>query len=122
MKNILWISAHAPLAIQIKELERLFGKIQIDQRQQDPEKDRGYMSAAQIVAEFKNGHYDEMVIVAPLSVIEKIIELGVKPLKARVEPLPTKAGSDFEWRGRYFKFLGIERVLRIEVVTQLLRK
>jgi len=121
MKKILWHSEHQPIQIQVDELKKIFGEIEIIQPKIRPTNQRGYLSAEKIVEEFKLGGYDEIVMVAPLSVIEKVIELGVRPLKARVKQLPSPFGADFEWRGRYFKFLGIERVLRIEVVTELLK-
>lgn len=77
-----------------------------------------YISAEKLVEKFKNGGYHEMVMVAPLSVMAKAIELGVKPLKAEVEQLPTQEGSDFSYNGRHFKFLKFVRVTELRLITE----
>ena len=106
MKKILWVSAHQPIAVQLNALSRLFGEVTI-------EKLIGWPSAESIVERFSSEGFDEMVIVAPLSVIAKVLEKGVKPLWAQMEQQPSKEGADLEYRGRFFKFVEFRRIERV---------
>lgn len=104
-KVIMWMSRHAPLPSQIKELERLFPKhrLVVDKRP--------FSSAAQIVRRFQLEKADEMVTVAPWSVIRELIKLGIKPIYA--EMVQVSAADDADTtiitgrskKKRYYKFL-----------------
>lgn len=113
--KILWMSRHAPLASQEAELARLFGgDIVVEQ---DP---RPFSSAEDIAARYRRGGYDDLVVVAPLSVLSRLVDLGLKPLWAEMTlvgraeaevTMPRRSG-----RVDYYKFTRFRRVkaLRLE--------
>jgi hypothetical protein len=88
VKKILWMSRHPWLKSQEEELKRIFGDIKIEQISMP------FMSAEKVVEIYKKGGYDEMVIVAPLSVIAKITEMGIKPLWADMEIVPKQVRAE----------------------------
>jgi hypothetical protein len=104
-KTIVWMSRHAPLPSQLKELERLFPKYHLLLEK------RPFSSAMQIIRRFRAVGGDEMVVVAPWSVIRELIKLGMKPIYA--EMVQVHAADDAETtiitgrsqRKRYYKFL-----------------
>ncbi len=76
-KRILWLSQHRLLEVQEAALRERFGKdvvIETDSRPFD--------DAADIVQRFREGKYDEIVVVAPISVLQKLLELGVQPFRS----------------------------------------
>ena len=108
-KKILWLSRHNPLPSQISELKRIFGKdveVVIDPQPFD--------NAEDIALRFKNGGYDEMVVVAPLSVIQRLTELGIKPLWAEMKRV-SKEEAETEVSGRYYKFIKFKRIKGIKI-------
>lgn len=83
MKTILWVSRHTPLESQLKELRRLYGedcKIDIQTHYT--------FSADWVVKYYRKIQAVDMVIVAPLSVIQEVVKLGVFPLHAAMEKIP----------------------------------
>ena len=108
-KKILWLSRHNPLPSQISELKRIFGKdveVVIDPQPFD--------NAEDIALRFKNGGYDEMVVVAPLSVIQRLTELGIKPLWAEMKRV-SKEEAETSVSGRYYKFIKFKRIKGIKI-------
>lgn len=75
MKRILWMSRHEPLDSQIAELKRLFGSDVVVEQESRP-----FNSAEDIVRRYRQGKYDDMIVVAPLSVVAKLVDLGIRPL------------------------------------------
>jgi hypothetical protein len=108
MKKILWMSRHPWLKSQERELKRIFGEIKIEQIATP------FKSAEEIVKIFEQGNYDEMVIVAPLSVVAKICEMGIKPLWAEMETVPPEE-AEVEEGGRYYRFKGFKRIKGVRV-------
>lgn len=105
--KIHWVSRHPALKSQIKELKRLFGEIEIIH---DP---KPFSNAQEIYNRFKEYQADEIVIVAPMSVISKIIELGIKPLWAEMEEVPVKQ-SEVVAKGRGYKFKKFKRIKKLK--------
>lgn len=113
--KILWMSRHVPLASQEAELARLFGgDIVVEQ---DP---RPFSSAEDIAARYRAGGYDDLVVVAPLSVLARLVDLDLKPLWAEMTlvgrgeaevTMPRRNG-----RTDYYRFDRFRRVkaLRLE--------
>ncbi|MBO0887473.1 hypothetical protein J2P12_00070 [Candidatus Bathyarchaeota archaeon] len=103
-KKIIWVSRHAPLKSQISELERLFPKhtLVIEKRP--------FSSAEQIVKRFREAEGDEMVVVAPWSVMRQIIKLGIRPIYAEMKPTTSADAESVIVSGRkkrrYYKFVG----------------
>jgi hypothetical protein len=114
MPKIIWYSQHPPLPIQFVALDRLFGDIVIDRQGQRMD------DVNNIIRYFRQSGAAEIVVVAPLSVIGKICEAGIKPLWAdMVEVDPSDADVVIQKRrgGRTvnvgYKFQGFKRVIRL---------
>jgi len=109
VKRILWLSQHAPLTPQIAELQRLFGEIEI-LRDVNP-----FFSAEEILRRFREGGYDEMVVVAPLSVIARLCELGLRPLWAEMEQVYERRQADVSAKGRHYRFVRFRRIKAVRL-------
>lgn len=112
MKRILWISAHSPLPAQIRELRRVFGNRTVVYCDPHP-----FSSADDIMDRFKQGGYDEAVVVAPLSVLQRLVERGLRPLWAemcRIERIENPE-SDTAAKGRCYRFVRFRRVVGLTV-------
>lgn len=112
--KIYWVSRHEPLPAQRRELERLFGSVEV---QQDP---RPFSNAEEIVERFWAAGANEMVVVAPLSVIQQLTELGVKPLWAEMEAIPAEEELDPEREvdapgGRRYRFQRFRRIVGVKI-------
>ncbi|MEM1554871.1 MAG: hypothetical protein QXU09_04435 [Thermoproteota archaeon] len=110
MKRILWVSRHPVLPSQLNALRKLFGEVSVDIFLQH----LPYLSAEEIVNHIKAGGYDEVVVVAPLSVIAKLCELGVKPLWAEMEQVPPEL-SETQVNGRFYRFKRFRRIKEIKI-------
>jgi hypothetical protein len=107
--KILWLSRHMPFTKQINELRRLFGDdVEI---YHDP---HTFCDAFDIIRRFKAGGYNEIVLVAPLSVIMHVVQLGVKPLWAEMQTCE-KNEADVCTNGRYYKFIRFRRIVAINI-------
>lgn len=106
MKKIIWFSRHEPIQKQIDELKHIFGDIEVIQ---DP---NPFSSVDDIVDRFRKNNGDEMVVVAPMTVIDQLLKRGIKPLYAEMELVQ---GDDFdvEANGRRFKFVKFSRITDI---------
>jgi len=114
LKKILWLSRHNPLPAQVLELQRLFGDVNITID------DKPLASAEDVVQRMEG--YDEVVIVAPLSIISKVIEYGVKPLFAdmqRIDKVEDK-DRDTEVGGRCYRFIGFKRIVGMKIELEKL--
>lgn len=104
MKKILWVSKNEPLEPQILDLKKLFGDdIEITQ-DKNP-----FSDAADIVRRYKLGGYDEMVLIAPLSVCRVITDWGFKPLWSEMRIAKPNEPSDIEVYGNREKRTGNKR-------------
>jgi hypothetical protein len=107
--RIVWFSRHEPIPSQIAELKRLFGDdIEIIQ---DP---KPFSSAEEIVERFRTMEGDEMVVVAPLSVMGRLCDLGIKPLWAEMEQVPVEEAEVIA-NGRGYRFVRFRRVKRLSL-------
>lgn len=77
--KILWMSRHEPLPSQLAGLDRLFGPG--TRVEQDP---RPFSLAEDIAARYRRGGYDDLVVVAPLSVLARLVDQGIRPLWAEM--------------------------------------
>jgi len=113
--TIVWVSRHAPLPAQIRALRERFGenaRIIVDPRP--------FSSAEEIVQRFREVNGDEMVVVAPLSVIAALCAQGIRPLYARMVPIPAVEDPDTDcWAsGRAYRFVQFERISEVRLVTE----
>lgn len=108
-KKIIWFSRHPAIPKQVDELKRIFGEIEVIQ---DP---KPFANADDVCQRFKKMGGDEMVIVAPLSVIDAICKRGIKPLWAEMEQVPADQAdkADVIANGRSYKFVKFRRVKRL---------
>lgn len=108
MKRVLWLSRHEPTPSQVGALKRLFGMDVLITPDPLP-----FSSAEEIVNRYRKGGYDDLVVVAPLSVLGRLVDLGVYPLWAEMQALPNKDGAEVGVNGRYYRFLRFRRVKRL---------
>ncbi len=105
MKKLLWVSRHPVHKVQLGALRRMFGEdVQLVT---DP---KPFDSAETIVKRVRDGNYDDCIVVAPYSVLAKMVDLGLRPLWSEAEQLPDQANSDWNVRDRYYRFLRFKRV------------
>jgi hypothetical protein len=111
MKKILWMSRHAPHARQVEALEAMFGPdVQVVQ---DP---NSFDTADVIVQRFKRGGFDDLVVVAPLSVLDQLCQRGLKPLWSESVEESEKSKMDYRGaRGQGYRFVRFRRVKRVAV-------
>ncbi len=109
MKKIMWFSQHTPLPVQIEWLDERFGGVEIHQ---DP---NPFTNAQEILRRFRSAGYDDMVVVAPLSVIAKLCELGIKPLWAEMQEVYRKSEADLSYRGRLYRFVTFRRIKTVRM-------
>ncbi|MCX6704434.1 MAG: hypothetical protein NTZ07_03230 [Candidatus Woesebacteria bacterium] len=106
MKNILWVSRHKMHGVQMGALKRMFGadvKVTEDSRLFD--------SAETVVKRFREGAYDDIIVVAPYSVLARLMDLGLHPLWSEAE-IVDKEKSDWSVNNRYYRFTRFKRVKR----------
>jgi hypothetical protein len=109
MKKILWLSQHQPLPRQIEELKRLFGDVEVLQDVSP------FQNAEEITRRYKEGGYDDLVVVAPLSVIARLSELGLKPLWAEMKQIRSRSEADLSYRGRFYRFIRFRRIKAVKL-------
>ena len=109
MKKILWLSQHKPLPSQKKKLENLFGEIML-LRDVNP-----FTNAKDIVQRYQAGGYDDLVVVAPLSVIERLCKMGLHPLWAEMEQIQNDGSAEVIVRGRFYRFVCFKRIKAVKL-------
>jgi hypothetical protein len=111
--RILWLSRHKPLPAQRAELERIFKHVTVEI---DPQT---FASAEEIAERLSTGGYDEIVVVAPLSVIAKLTEFGIKPLWAEMKQISSPSLDPYRevrTNGRWYRFERFRRIEKVEIV------
>lgn len=108
MKRIYWVSQHKPTPKQIHRLAEVFGDVEIihDEKPFDDAKD--------IVKRYKKSKADDIVVVAPLTVLHRLTELGVRPLYAEMAPAGPET-ADIRANGKYYRFLDFRRIHGVSV-------
>lgn len=114
MKRIAWLSRHAPLPIQRDALANIYGQVDIVQITDT------WRGADDLIAAVRD--YDDVVIVAPLSLIAEVVRRGLRPIRACMELMPS--GTDYDGyrdvieHGRHYRFAKFERIIAIDVRTE----
>lgn len=104
---IKWISKNEPTPRQRAELTRLFGDhvLQVDAET--------FSDAGDIKRRVQMSGASEVVVVAPLSVLKKLLDFGLRPLTAKMIRVdPDKA--EVSVHGRHYKFVKFERLTAID--------
>ncbi len=107
-KTILWVSQHRPLPVQLTALaEYLKAEVEVIQDA------KPFSSAEEIVKRFNQADYNDMVVVAPMSVISRLIDLGIKPLWAEMRQVGNQSESDVSAKGRHYRFVRWRRIIAL---------
>ena len=107
--KVVWFSRHRPLPSQLRELRRLFGEDVEVIPDANP-----FASADDVVARFRQSGATEIVVVAPLSVLAKLTERGLRPLWAEMESVRPEE-AELRGAGRYYRFRRFRRVRSVTV-------
>lgn len=110
MKRVLWISRHKPLPKEEEAVRRLHGSDAVIVQDGNP-----FSSADDIVGRYRKGGYADLLVIAPLSMIQQLVDRGVRPLWAQTEQLPPGSPEphDFVHSGMRYRFVGLRRVKRL---------
>lgn len=109
MKKILWMSRHKPHPRQIETLREMYGNDAVVEQEARP-----FDDARQVARRFKEGGYDDMVIVAPLSVTAVLCNEGIKMLWSEAVEENDPAKIEFRGaRGQGFRFVRFRRIKRV---------
>jgi len=110
VKKVLWMSRHKPHPRQIETLREMYGKDAIVEQESRP-----FDDARVVARRFREGDYDDMVIVAPLSVIAVLCNEGIKMLWSEAVEENDLVRIVFHGaRGQGYRFV---RFRRIKCVT-----
>lgn len=112
-KKVLWVSQHPMHSVQKGALRRMFGvdvKVVEDLHPFD--------SAEEIVRRVRSGGYDDVIVVAPYSVLDRMCKLGLRPLWADSEQVFDLARADWSVKGRHYRFAGFSRVKELRLVLE----
>ena len=110
MKRVLWVSQHAMHGVQMGALRRMYGddfELITDNRPFD--------SAEVIVRRLREGGYDDVIVVAPFSVLDRMCKLGLRPLWAEAEQVKNRHEADWSMKGRHYRFKGFSRVVELRL-------
>lgn len=109
MPKILWMSRHKPHRKQIEMLRATYGQDTVIEQESRPSDD-----ARQIAKRYREGGFDDMVIVAPLSVIAVLCNEGIKMLWSESAEENDPAKVEFRGaRGQGYRFVRFRRIKRV---------
>ena len=108
--KISWISQHDPTPSQRAELTRLFGPHVLDVDMSP------FADAAEIARRIRRTDAQEVVCIAPLSVLQKLTSFGIRPLNATMDRCdPAEAEVVTGNPPRHYKFRKFRRLVGIEM-------
>lgn len=110
-KRVLWMSRHYPCNSQIVALQQKYGSDVIIDRDPNP-----YDDARKVARRYREGKYDDMVIVAPLTVVAIMCHENIPMLWS--ESVEEYDPSKIEFcgaRGQGFRFVRFRRIKRVAV-------
>lgn len=116
--TIVWFSRHEPTSRQLSTLKLMYGSNLAIIRD-----GRAFTSAADIASRFRQSGASELLVVAPLTVIQALNRLGIKPLWAEMRPcLPTHPDAEVVARPRvgpprHYRFIRFCRINSIRLDT-----
>ena len=106
MKRILWVSRHAPTEEQTSELSRILNDTTIVITRYE----NTVKKAEEIVQKFKNGHFDDIVVVLPTKMIGRLCTEGIHPIEAVHEVTSVSSTGT-----RTFKFIRFDRIYSVKI-------
>lgn len=108
MASILWISRFDPNTAEVEGLKRLYGgDVRVVSTQED--------NAQQMVRLYRNGGYDDLVVVAPSVTLHHVCSEGVQPLWSEMDQIG-RHETPYDVRtpdGRRFRFNRLRRLRRV---------
>ena len=109
--KIYWVSRHAPLLSQLHELKRIFNEeVELIT---DPEP---FSSAKEIAERYKRSGCSDLVVVAPLSVIMRLVEEeGLHPLWAEMAEVADEKEAEVTVKGKHYRFVTFKRVKGVKL-------
>ena len=112
-KKVLWVSQHSMQGVQMGCLRRMYGNdVEV------VEDTRPFDSAEIIIRRVRDGGYDDVIVVAPYSVLDRMCKLGLRPLWADAEQVFNRMQADWSVRNRHYRFLGFSRVKELKLVLE----
>lgn len=110
MKKIYWISRHPPVESQVQALrERFKSEIEIIMAPNT------FSSADAIIERYRQSGADDLVVVAPLSMIQRLCEKGVHPLWAEMRQVHDGEPYDVLTSGRKYRFIRFRRIKSVTI-------
>ena len=117
--RICWYSQHDPLIPQVEDLKRLYGDFVLEK---DP---NPFQTVSEAVKRIRASGADEVVVVAPLSVLSVFCRQGIKPLRADMEEVTEVHEDESPYygrelthhRGRIYRHKRFVRVMELKLVT-----
>jgi len=122
MTTILWLSRHPPLPKQIAELDRIFWNP--DDGNPSIVIHRGPVRDAEHVLNLlSETKADEVVAVLPLTIIQRLTRIGVRPIWAEMELVGDPAKADYVDPGskRAYRFKEFRRIKSVRIEFEPLR-
>jgi len=74
-----------------------------------------FSDAGDVLKRFKESGVDELVIVAPLSVIAQIVQRGIKPLWVGMQQVTNPDDAETEAAERYYRFVRFCRIVGVQI-------
>lgn len=107
--KVLWVSRHRPHASQLEALRERYGRdVMVDL---EP---RPFDDARFIAQRFREGGYSDMVIAAPLSVIQVLCNEQIPMLWSEAVPENNTKLVEFRGaRGQGYRFVRFRRIKRV---------
>ena len=109
-KCIAWVSQHAMAPVQMGALKRMYGD---DVEVVQVSRQFNFQNAETIVRELREQGFDDSIVVAPYSVLDRMCQLGLRPLWAEAEQVFGQTPADWSVKGRHYRFTGYKRVKRL---------
>ncbi len=108
------MSRHKPHVRQVAALRTMFGSDVVVEQEPQP-----FDDARDIARRFRLGRFDDLVVVAPLSVLAVLCQQGIHPLWAECVEENNPRNIDFRGaRGQGFRFVRFRRVKELRLVFE----
>ncbi len=108
------MSRHPVHLNQMAALRTMFGNDVVVEQERRP-----FDDAREIVRRFWSGRFDDLVVIAPLSVLAVLCQEGIRPLWSECVEENDKSKIDFRGaRGQGFRFVRFRRVVELRLVFE----
>lgn len=112
-RRLLWVSRHAPTIRQRAELRRLFGPHSLIISPSP------FEGADSIVARMHQHSCDDLILVAPFTVVRALCERNIRPIWAEMREVPLGSPrADCTNNGRAYRFIRFLRITSVSIHTE----